>query len=185
MNNTPNIFGLVAQLGERRVRNAEVKGSIPSGSTTLRRRLWISHSGAKLWDTPVNNRGVPLFWLLWVSLRDRAAPFLWVEEKAILGNWSIVPFLTRMFLSAPLFPEMTRIELPPFSGPKRCAVPHFRTSFKSLTLDNSCSAWVADWILDKNNSVDEKTAPRSSYGFWINSKSSLNSAEYRRCAGFL
>ena len=25
--------GLVAQLGERRVRNAEVKGSIPSGST--------------------------------------------------------------------------------------------------------------------------------------------------------
>ena len=80
MNNTPNIFGLVAQLGERRVRNAEVKGSIPSGSTTLRRRLWISHSGAKLWDTPVNNRGVPLFYthfyLFWVSLRDRAAPFL-------------------------------------------------------------------------------------------------------------
>ena len=30
--------------------------------TTLRRRLWISHSDAKLWDTPVNNRGVPFFY---------------------------------------------------------------------------------------------------------------------------
>ena len=29
--------GLVAQPGERRVRNAEVKGSIPSGSTIKRR----------------------------------------------------------------------------------------------------------------------------------------------------
>ena len=53
--------GPVAQLGERSVRIREVKGSSPSRSTTLRRRLWISHSGAKSWDTPVNNRGVPLF----------------------------------------------------------------------------------------------------------------------------
>ena len=29
---------------------------------TLGRRLWISHSGAKVWDTPVNNRGVPFFY---------------------------------------------------------------------------------------------------------------------------
>ena len=32
-------------------------GSGPVATTTLRRRLWISHSGAKTWDTPVNNRG--------------------------------------------------------------------------------------------------------------------------------
>ena len=55
-------------------------GSSPPPRTTLGRRLWISHSGAKLWDTPVNNRGVPLFyvhfWLFWISLRDNAAPFL-------------------------------------------------------------------------------------------------------------
>ena len=54
------IVGPVAQLGERSVRIREVKGSNPSRSTTLGRRLWISHSDAKLWDTPVNNGGVPL-----------------------------------------------------------------------------------------------------------------------------
>ena len=38
-------------------------GSSPIDRTTLGRRLWISHSGAKLWDTPVNNGGVPLFYV--------------------------------------------------------------------------------------------------------------------------
>ena len=31
------------------------------------------------------------------------------EKKAILENWSIAPLLTRLFLSAPLFSEVTRI----------------------------------------------------------------------------
>ena len=84
-------FGPVAQLGERSVRIREVKGSNPSRSTTLGRRLWISHSGAKLWDTPVNNRGVPLFcvhyWSFWTLLRDRAALFLWVGENGRFHWW--------------------------------------------------------------------------------------------------
>ena len=54
---------VVSRSGERTVRIRKVEGSIPFGSTTLGRRLWISHSGAKLWDTPVNNRGVPLFYV--------------------------------------------------------------------------------------------------------------------------
>ena len=66
-------------------------GSGPVATTTLRRRLWISHSGAKTWDTPVNNRGVPLFcahfWLISVLLRDRAAPFLWAEGKGRFWRW--------------------------------------------------------------------------------------------------
>jgi hypothetical protein len=37
------LFGGVAQLGERRVRNAKVEGSIPFSSTTIRGR--VSDSG--------------------------------------------------------------------------------------------------------------------------------------------
>ena len=44
----PGRIGAVAQLGERRVRNAEVRGSIPLGSTSVQaseceglRRLWV------------------------------------------------------------------------------------------------------------------------------------------------
>lgn len=40
-----DVFGVVAQLGERVVRNDEVRGSIPLGSTILRRllHLWVLH----------------------------------------------------------------------------------------------------------------------------------------------
>ena len=39
----------------------EAASSSLATRTILGRRLWISHSGAKLWDTLVNNGGVPLF----------------------------------------------------------------------------------------------------------------------------
>ena len=39
----------------------EAASSSLATPTILGRRLWISHSGAKLWDTLVNNGGVPLF----------------------------------------------------------------------------------------------------------------------------
>ena len=75
--------------------------------STLGRRLWISHSGAKLWDTLVNNRGVPLF----VFIIDRSGlcseielhHFCEWERKAGFTGESIAPLLTRMLLSAPLF----------------------------------------------------------------------------------
>lgn len=57
-------------------------GSGPVATTTLRRRLWISHSGAKTWACCRKQclRHAPLFcahfWLISVLLRDRAAPFL-------------------------------------------------------------------------------------------------------------
>ena len=45
-------FGAVAQLGERRVRNAEVRGSIPLGSTNplLFRSAHAEPVGAGIWD---------------------------------------------------------------------------------------------------------------------------------------
>ena len=63
--------------------------SLPT-RTTLRRRLWISHSGAKLWDTPVNNGGVPLFCVLLLSLqiptKAHDAP-LWEPCKKAIFTW--------------------------------------------------------------------------------------------------
>ena len=58
---------------------------------TLRRRLWISHSGAKLWDAPVDNRGVPFFMFIF----DRSGPHSeitlhhfcrWEERAGLTGR---------------------------------------------------------------------------------------------------
>ena len=107
-NHTPQSVGRkLTTLRERSVRIREVKGSNPSRSTTLGRRLWISHSGAKLWDTPVNNRCVPLFFMFIFGC-SRFYPeiemhhFCEWERKAGFTGESIAPLLTRMFLSAPL-----------------------------------------------------------------------------------
>ena len=85
-----------------------------SWSHTLRRRLWISHSGAKLWDTPVNNRGVPLFcvhyWSFWTLLRDRAAPFLWVGEKGRFHWWVYRTTSDTDVSLCTTFSELTRIK---------------------------------------------------------------------------
>ena len=48
--------GAVAQLGERSVRNAEVRGSIPLGSTV--RRLWSFATLAQLVEHVTRNDGV-------------------------------------------------------------------------------------------------------------------------------
>ena len=49
----PGRIGAVAQLGERRVRNAEVRGSIPLGSTSKCRiyLLKVAHCSQKIWGT--------------------------------------------------------------------------------------------------------------------------------------
>ena len=85
----------------------EAASSSLATRTILGRRLWISHSGAKLWDTPVNNRGVPLFVFIidcsGLCSEIELHHFCEREKKAGFTGESIAPLLTRMFLSAPLF----------------------------------------------------------------------------------
>ena len=50
-------YGLVAQLGERSVRNAEVMGSIPTGSTKTENRLWAVFVFVGTWsEEPLRRR---------------------------------------------------------------------------------------------------------------------------------
>ena len=69
----------------------KVMASILFRCSTLRRRLWISHSGAKLWDAPVDNRGVPFFMFIF----DRSGPHSeitlhhfcrWEERAGLTGR---------------------------------------------------------------------------------------------------
>ena len=86
----------------------------PSFSAILRRRLWISHSGAKLCGTPLWITGVSRFFVLFSDssgFHSGIEPhhFCEWEKKASFTGESIAPLLTRMFLTAPLFPKVTRI----------------------------------------------------------------------------
>ena len=95
------------------VRIRKVVGSIPIRSTILRRRLWISHSDAKSWVTPVNRGGDPLFCALFQSFefssRNRMHQFWNRIKKDNFSGVSTAPLLIRIFFYAPIFSKVIRI----------------------------------------------------------------------------
>ena len=64
-----NAFGVVAQLGERRVRNAKVRGSIPLGSTKQKPKTVFRVFGFFLEKTK-NQRNGGRYWVRTSDLTD-------------------------------------------------------------------------------------------------------------------